>query len=500
MNKNDCAYFRFDNKVTKQTICSLRMFHYFRKLFSNNYCINQREESERATQIEESERADQIEYGTKDNPYCLDMDHKTFLHILEIARNGNMYSAPLYVYDWLGILNETDPPQIDAFIKINVGGKKFMTTLSNLKKIPYFVSLLDVFQNDLRKSIDRSHKGFKHILRSIRCPTYLVPKKYSLDQLFFGLEPERNTSISAYHGTSLFEPSAPMIECITTEKKSGDTEVVFCITTQKEHARITSELSYIKIIPNESFDWNEELETMIDSIMLCQYETTTQKIHWDMCAAMMKTLYPEQYLTFLHFIKEKICILIPLFFFWVGRKVFFKYELMGNANIKIIFNKLFINDKCTCTLYWHYTMINQRWFDCDSSMYYEKLIPRNGWQIMRHKYKHNNQFMEVALKKNHRKINSIIIQIITDCQTEPLVYVQGIKMTPVKEQIFFFMDPTLSIINLNNARQTHSEYYPKRIYFANTPITFESNDKFFLHFVLSCESAYIKCWVTEEWV
>lgn len=77
---------------------------------------------------------------------------------------------------------------MDEMFKVYVGGSKFNLKRSILEKIPYFYNLFDTCK-ELEKviQVDRSSKGFIHVLEFVYDPLYQFPKEYAVDLDFYGL-------------------------------------------------------------------------------------------------------------------------------------------------------------------------------------------------------------------------------------------------------------------------------------------------------------------------
>jgi hypothetical protein len=85
-------------------------------------------------------------------------------------------------------------------ITINVEGQIFQTKKETIFKIPYFSKL---FMDEPEKTkeilfIDRSAKGFSHILQWIRNNEYKIPQKYRLELDFFGIEYKKSNFVDTH--------------------------------------------------------------------------------------------------------------------------------------------------------------------------------------------------------------------------------------------------------------------------------------------------------------
>jgi hypothetical protein len=83
--------------------------------------------------------------------------------------------------------------QPSDWIVLNIGGKKFETTITTLKNIPYFASL-DHFHKETFKGtkdspfhVDADPTIFKHVLRYARNPSYVIPKQFLPMISFWGI-------------------------------------------------------------------------------------------------------------------------------------------------------------------------------------------------------------------------------------------------------------------------------------------------------------------------
>jgi hypothetical protein len=85
-------------------------------------------------------------------------------------------------------------------ITINVEGQIFQTKKETIFNIPYFSKL---FMDEPEKTkeilfIDRSAKGFSHILQWIRNNEYKIPQKYRLELDFFGIEYKKSNFVDTH--------------------------------------------------------------------------------------------------------------------------------------------------------------------------------------------------------------------------------------------------------------------------------------------------------------
>ena len=71
---------------------------------------------------------------------------------------------------------------------LNVGGTLFTTTLDTLNKSGYFSTMFNgAWKEKLNETIfiDRSPKGFQHILDFLRDPQYVIPFRYKYELEFY---------------------------------------------------------------------------------------------------------------------------------------------------------------------------------------------------------------------------------------------------------------------------------------------------------------------------
>ena len=80
-------------------------------------------------------------------------------------------------------------------ISLNVGGTLFTTTLDTLNKSGYFSTMFSgAWKERLNETIfiDRSPKGFQHVLDFLRDPQYEVPARYKYELEFYKVNYEDN--------------------------------------------------------------------------------------------------------------------------------------------------------------------------------------------------------------------------------------------------------------------------------------------------------------------
>jgi len=132
-------------------------------------------------------------FGSKERPLLLDIDRKTFDCVIEVLRNGKIYNVPSVESDIVSkFISNTniDPiPQLD-FIEVNVSGELFYTTIATLSKSTYFSSFIEWNSSSSMPAvinIDRNSKSFRHILKYMRNPKYVIPQKYLYEDYFYGV-------------------------------------------------------------------------------------------------------------------------------------------------------------------------------------------------------------------------------------------------------------------------------------------------------------------------
>jgi len=120
--------------------------------------------------------------GTVNNPYTIDVDPKSFQHILNTLQNTN-YRYPKTEQPILDKLLSTNIDTI--FYELNVGNYTFHTTRNTLLQCQYFESQFR-WSCPMILKIHRDGKAFKHILRHLRNNNYSIPTKYQYENEYFG--------------------------------------------------------------------------------------------------------------------------------------------------------------------------------------------------------------------------------------------------------------------------------------------------------------------------
>lgn len=127
------------------------------------------------------------DFGTKKNPYLLDISKDSLEHLINLARYNDKYTYPeieLPIYKKFQS-NKIDKP-VD-FIKINVNDHIFYSTNKTLLKSHYFNCILNKFNQPIPEYIDRDHKSFSFILNYLRNKKYEIPDKYKHELDFYGI-------------------------------------------------------------------------------------------------------------------------------------------------------------------------------------------------------------------------------------------------------------------------------------------------------------------------
>lgn len=135
--------------------------------------------------------SDNPNLGNKYYQILLDIDKKTFECIIETLRNGKEYKIPICELDYVSkfISNDIILPKQSDFVKVDLNGIIFYTTIKTLSKLTYFSSYIELANSSMDSviNINRSGKSFRHVLKYLRNPNYIIPKKYLYEDYFYGI-------------------------------------------------------------------------------------------------------------------------------------------------------------------------------------------------------------------------------------------------------------------------------------------------------------------------
>lgn len=150
--------------------------------------------------------SDNPNLGNKYYQILLDIDKNTFECIIETLRNGKEYKIPMCELDYVSkfISNDIVLPMQSDFVKVDLNGIIFYTTIVTLSKLTYFSSYIELSNSSMDSviNINRSGKSFRHVLKYLRNPKYIIPKKYLYEDYFYGIFDKFNKCDNLWSTTS----------------------------------------------------------------------------------------------------------------------------------------------------------------------------------------------------------------------------------------------------------------------------------------------------------
>jgi len=193
---------------------------------------------------------------------------------------------------------------MDIIVYLNVGGKKFETSLSTLKLLPYFMGLVRFYGDDTWSTpetpyfIDRDPKIFRHILNFLRNPEYKYPDKYIDELEFYGCNiKEIKEQISEIKKESILRKESLLTPDDNNKQKCKPYDTLPLDTLQRNRLTNGPHITFFKEIFRSHTPFNPPVFT---NILFDTKQWSHQIVERDMLLSI-DLLIPEYFLNKLKF-------------------------------------------------------------------------------------------------------------------------------------------------------------------------------------------------------